>query len=534
MDEHFAPSVHGVMPWNVAHENMYDTHNMRGAPPTYAQVHFPAPVHTNESVAQWKAHREQTLREWGQKRESQMHRMPSCLMDQMMSGSGLFPIRHIDEQEWLTPEEIGMVTSLEAVLQRTGHGRNLALDMLTPRIYNLNVKIILDNSGSMGLDMMGEQTNTGPTNTWIDKTCSYISVTNQNGNPNRYYDIDQAFAAMFDASQPQCNCCCRMFAGCCGANGPCPPLPVPQRIQGGIDPRHRRWFFARDHLAKWLTVYRTMGIEPPVYLLNNMGPHRARGPNNSIKVTNTDVNELFSHNPSGGTPLTEVIASALADHKAEAPDQGLFLLILTDGEATNMDSFNTLLDSIQWGAHGDVQVCLNGLSLVPEDLEWFENEECDDTRIRTVEAFEVEQQQMLRKEVIGTEGDYNFDMHVFRTLVTNFYPADYDVEAPMQNIRHRLYATCHGRDRWWMQSCCACYGTYKDITTERQPWGKTFGCNGGPCGLYCCCSKLTGVFCCTPLYLGTCFCCFGCLQGQECCKCRPTECCEACTCGGGE
>jgi hypothetical protein len=191
MDEHFAPSVHGVMPWNVAHENMYDTHNMRGAPPTYAQVHFPAPVHTNESVAQWKAHREQTLREWGQKRESQMHRMPSCLMDQMMSGSGLFPIRHIDEQEWLTPEEIGMVTSLEAVLQRTGHGRNLALDMLTPRIYNLNVKIILDNSGSMGLDMMGEQTNTGPTNTWIDKTCSYISVTNQNGNPNRYYDIDQ-------------------------------------------------------------------------------------------------------------------------------------------------------------------------------------------------------------------------------------------------------------------------------------------------------------------------------------------------------
>lgn len=50
--------------------------------------------------------------------------------------------------------------------------------------------------------------------------------------------------------------------------------------------------------------------------------------------------------------------------------------------------------------------------------------------------------------MIGTEGDYNFDMHVFRTLVTNFYPADYDVEAPMQNIRHRLYATCHGRDRW--------------------------------------------------------------------------------------
>jgi hypothetical protein len=40
----------------------------------------------------------------------------------------------------------------------------------------------------------------------------------------------------------------------------------------------------------------------------------------------------------------------------------------------------------------------------------------------------VEQQQMLRKEVIGTEADYNFDMHVFRALLTNYYPADYDFE----------------------------------------------------------------------------------------------------------
>ena len=121
-----------------------------------------------------------------------MHRMPSCLMDQMTSGSGLFPIRHIDEQEWLTPEEIAMVTSLEAVLQRTGHGRNLALDMLTPRIYNLNVKIILDNSGSMGLDMMGEQTASAG-NRWIDSKCGYISVTNPNStvNTRRYYDIDE-------------------------------------------------------------------------------------------------------------------------------------------------------------------------------------------------------------------------------------------------------------------------------------------------------------------------------------------------------
>ena len=46
-----------------------------------------------------------------------------------------------------------------------------------------------------------------------------------------------------------------------------------------------------------------------------------------------------------------------------------------------------------------------------------------------VEAYEVEQQQMLRQEVIKREGDYNFDMHVYRTLVTNLFPADYDYEA---------------------------------------------------------------------------------------------------------
>ena len=36
-------------------------------------------------------------------------------------------------------------------------------------------------------------------------------------------------------------------------------------------------------------------------------------------------------------------------------------------------------------------------------------------------------------------------MHVTRALVTNFYPADYDY---VQNFRHRLYITIHGRDLW--------------------------------------------------------------------------------------
>ena len=73
-----------------------------------------------------------------------------------------------------------------------------------------------------------------------------------------------------------------------------------------------------------------------------------------------------------------------------------------------MTTFRNLLDAIQNGKFGDVQVCLVGLSLVEDDIRWFEDEECDDSRVRTIEAFEVEQQQMLRKEVIGTENDYTY------------------------------------------------------------------------------------------------------------------------------
>jgi hypothetical protein len=49
------------------------------------------------------------------------------------------------------------------------------------------------------------------------------------------------------------------------------------------------------------------------------------------------------------------------------------------------------------------------------------------------------------------------------------------------------------------------------------------------CGCYCCISSLVGVVCCTPLYLGTLG--FGCgyCQGQECGKCRQTECLDGCS-----
>jgi len=82
-----------------------------------------------------------------------------------------------------------------------------------------------------------------------------------------------------------------------------------------------------------------------------------------------------------------------------------------------------------------------------EDIEWFEDEECDDTRIRTIEAYEVEQQLILYRKVIQRGGDYNFAMHVFRAIVTNYFPADYDYEAPLQTLRHRLYITLHALDR---------------------------------------------------------------------------------------
>ena len=106
-DPSFAPQVGGMQPWQVSSQNMYATHNPdnTASPPAYHEIHFPAPQHSGESDREWMIHRETTLREWGRKREATLHRQPSCLMDQMMSGSGLFPPRLIEEQEWLTDEE---------------------------------------------------------------------------------------------------------------------------------------------------------------------------------------------------------------------------------------------------------------------------------------------------------------------------------------------------------------------------------------------------------------------------------------------
>jgi len=118
--------------------------------------------------------------------------------------------------------------------------------------------------------------------------------------------------------------------------------------------------------------------------------------------------------------MTETLQAVLNDRPD--PNKPMLILAITDGEANDMQSFSVLLDQVQNLIYGDVQVCLMGLSLVKEDIEWFEMEECDETRIRTVESFEVEQRQIQLKEVVRREGNYNFAMHTFRALVTNYFP----------------------------------------------------------------------------------------------------------------
>merc|ERR1712176_1071179 len=75
-------------------------------------------------------------------------------MDQMVSGSGLYPIRLLDDS-WFSQQELQMIVQLERILRDTMQAPNLARDMLAPLIYDLDVRIILDNSGSMQLDMFG-------------------------------------------------------------------------------------------------------------------------------------------------------------------------------------------------------------------------------------------------------------------------------------------------------------------------------------------------------------------------------------------
>ena len=143
-----------------------------------------------------------------------------------------------------------------------------------------------------------------------------------------------------------------------------------------------------DAVKRWEKVFKVLDVRRKLYLLN--GQTYSEG----------TVESVLSRGPCGGTPMGRKFSDVLREFQQEGSGRPLLILALTDGEANDKDLFNQVLDKIQDGVYGDVQVCLMGLSLEAEDIEWFEDEECDDTRIRTIEAWEVEQQQILWRKVI--------------------------------------------------------------------------------------------------------------------------------------
>lgn len=283
-----------------------------------------------------------------------------------------------------------MISNLEALLAPTGHEAVLARDVMALRLYDVDVRVVVDDSGSMSWGMLQSAGRSG----WTRER------------------VQQVFGAR--AFEPGC---IEEFASC------------------PFGPGEKRWTFLQNALESWERVFQIMGVHRKLYCLN------ARpDPNGSVQGA-------LCTGPSGRTPMGATFQRVLQDFQREQSGRPLLILALTDGEANDKDFFNQTLDQIQDGFYGDVQVCLLGLSLEKEDIEWFEDEECDDTRIRTIEPFEVEQQQILWRKVIPHHDHYNFAMHTFRALVTNFFPADYDYEAPVQTMRHRLYITLHAIDR---------------------------------------------------------------------------------------
>lgn len=397
------PSHQVANPWEVGPQPMYNHAMVEQA---LHGVHWPSPEHASSSPSEWERSREQILRDWGKQRESNMHREPKWCMDQLCSGSCLYPPRLLDET-WFTTEEKEMIKQLERLLAPTGQAEVLSRDMMALKMYDIDVRIILDDSGSMNAGMMsdgGWRSN----NEWTRDRMQKVFG-------NRAFQPDSIGA----------------FAGS-------PYGPVTQR-----------WHMAQDALTQWEQVFKILGLKRKIYLLNRDLLNRACG---GSSYCGDEVDRIFSQPPRGGTPMGSTLLQVLQDRQRDSamgkcPSQTCLILALTDGEANDKTSFVNTLDDIQDGLWGDVQVCLLGLSLDKEDIDFFEDEECDDTRIRTIEPWEVEQQQILWRKVIQRPGDYNFAMHTFRALVTNFFPADYDYEAPVQTLRHRLYITLHAIDR---------------------------------------------------------------------------------------
>lgn len=429
MEDDPADHVH-PHPWDVPPQPLYATGKSLGTLVSIPEFPPGPPGETREA---WKSRRRMTLQDWGKHREEFIHRAPKCLMDQLVSGSGLFPPRLLGSS-WFTSQECETISKLEQKMHGTLRSSDIARDILALSLYDMDVSIVLDNSGSMQLDMFGQQ--------------------------------------VYGQQSPEDPRLLRQLLGTRqwpGRQAPPPVGPPP------ISPHNKRWFFAHDMLRRWGEVFSIMGLDPWIYLLNPRG-HR---------VKCSQLESIFSSSPQGSTPMADALYNVLS--RREKPIRKSLILVLTDGEANDMLAFNTILDSCQNGVYGDVQICLLGLSLKKEDIEFFENEECDETRIRTIEPYEVEARQIRLREVITRADGYNWEMHSYRGLVTNLFPADYDYEAPWQNLRHRFYITCHGRDRWW-------------------------GINSS---VYrCCCSGC----CCTCCFLATCLHCCGWCQGNDCGK----------------
>merc|ERR1719181_1055937 len=81
-------------------------------------------------------------------------------MDQLCSGSGLFPPRLLND-EWFTDEELAMVGRLEVLFKDTGHAQMLSRDVMALKIFDVDVRIIADDSGSMSWSMLRQANNTG-------------------------------------------------------------------------------------------------------------------------------------------------------------------------------------------------------------------------------------------------------------------------------------------------------------------------------------------------------------------------------------
>merc|ERR1719235_3101479 len=93
-----------------------------------------------------------------------------------------------------------------------------------------------------------------------------------------------------------------------------------------LSPHHRRWYFARDALRRWVDVFRILGLDPEVFLLNPQRGHQ--------RLRCSQIERVFAAKPQGTTPMTQVLQQALTG-RADAA-RPLLVLGLTDGEADDM------------------------------------------------------------------------------------------------------------------------------------------------------------------------------------------------------